>query len=132
MKIAKKKSTYLIAYEVSEVLGSVMTRSPRYQEIAEDLRRRLAAGEWPVGTTLPGISDLQEEYEVPGLNTIRQAQRVLADQGLLNPVQGRGTFVTALPGSPGDPATLKQALDELRVALAQTQTALTRVMSHLD
>ncbi|QKW17607.1 winged helix-turn-helix domain-containing protein [Verrucosispora sp. NA02020] len=109
-----------------------MTRSPRYQEIAEDLRRRLAAGEWPVGTTLPGISDLQEEYEVPGLNTIRQAQRMLADEGLLNPVQGRGTFVTALPGSPGDPASLKQALDELRVALAQTQTALTRVMSHLD
>jgi DNA-binding GntR family transcriptional regulator len=109
-----------------------MTRSPRYQEIAEDLRRRLAAGEWPVGTTVPGISDLQQEYEVPGLNTIRQAQRVLADEGLLNPVQGRGTFVTALPGSPGDPATLKQALDELRVALAQTQKALTRVMSHLD
>ncbi|GAB3866302.1 hypothetical protein GCM10029963_79420 [Micromonospora andamanensis] len=109
-----------------------MASGPRYQEIANDLRRRLAAGEWPVGTTLPGISDLQEEYDVSGLNTIRQAQRVLADEGLLNPVQGRGTFVTALPGPPGDPATLKQALDELRVALAQTQTALTRVMRHLD
>lgn len=109
-----------------------MASSPRYQEIAEDLRRRLADGEWPVGSTLPGISDLQQEYDVAGLNTIRQAQRLLVDEGLLDPVQGRGTFVTALPSPPGDPATLKQALGDLRVALAHTQAALNRVMKHLD
>ncbi|MGC4808623.1 GntR family transcriptional regulator [Micromonospora sp. DT233] len=108
-----------------------MASGPRYQEIAADLRRRLADGEWPVGTTLPGISELQEEYAVAGLNTIRQAQRVLIDDGLLNPVQGRGTFVTALPG-PGDPASLKQALGELRAALTHTQAALDRVMRRLD
>ncbi|MFJ8691078.1 MULTISPECIES: GntR family transcriptional regulator [Micromonospora] len=108
-----------------------MASGPRYQEIAGDLRRRLADGEWPVGTALPGISELQEEYNVPGLNTIRQAQRVLVDDGLLKPVQGRGTFVTALPSPPGDPATLKQALGDLRAALAHTQVALDRVMKHL-
>jgi DNA-binding GntR family transcriptional regulator len=109
-----------------------MASSPRYQEIADDLRRRLAAGEWPVGSTLPGISELQEEYDVAGLNTIRQAQRLLADEGLLNPVQGRGTFVTALPSPPGDTAVLKQTLEELRTTLANTQTALGRVLKHLD
>ncbi|MFI2667575.1 GntR family transcriptional regulator [Micromonospora carbonacea] len=108
-----------------------MASGPRYQEIADDLRRRLAGGEWPVGTALPGISELQEEYNVAGLNTVRQAQRVLIDEGLLNPVQGRGTFVTALP-PPGGPPTLKQALGELRVALMHTQVALDRVMRHLD
>lgn len=105
---------------------------PRYQEIADDLRRRLDEGEWPVGTTLPAISDLQEEYDVPGLNTIRQAQSLLVEEGLLNPVQGRGTFVIALPRPPGDRASLKQALGELRAALAHTQIALNRVMRHLD
>lgn len=109
-----------------------MSKTPRYQEVADDLRRRLASGEWPVGTSLPGISELQEEYDVAGLNTIRQAQRLLADEGLLNPVQGRGTFVTALPAAPGDAAALKRALDELRTTLAQAQTALGRVLKHLD
>jgi DNA-binding GntR family transcriptional regulator len=109
-----------------------MASSPRYQEIADDLRRRLAAGEWPVGSTLPGISELQEEYNVAGLNTVRQAQRLLADEGLLNPVQGRGTFVTALPSAPGDTAALKQALEELRTTLASAQSALGRVLRHLN
>ena len=109
-----------------------MAKSPRYQEVADDLRRRLAGGEWPVGASLPGISELQEEYGVAGLNTIRQAQRLLADEGLLNPVQGRGTFVTGLPAAPGDTAALKQALDELRTTLTQAQTALGRVLKHLD
>lgn len=73
---------------------------------------------------------MQEEYNVAGLNTIRQAQRVLVDDGLLEPVQGRGTFVVALP-SPRDPATLKQALGDLRAALAHAQVAPDRVMKHL-
>ncbi|MFD4208212.1 GntR family transcriptional regulator [Micromonospora tulbaghiae] len=109
-----------------------MAKSPRYQEVADDLRRRLASGEWPVGASLPGISELQEEYDVAGLNTIRQAQRLLADEGLLNPIQGRGTFVMALPAAPGDTAVLKQALEELQATLTQTQAALGRVLKHLD
>ncbi|WP_431913661.1 GntR family transcriptional regulator [Micromonospora carbonacea] len=109
-----------------------MASGPRYQEIADDLRRRLSNGEWLVGAMLPSISELQEEYNVPGLNTIRQAQRVLVADGLLNPVQGRGTFVTALPSPSGSPATLKEALGELRAALTHTQAALDLVMRHLD
>ncbi|KXK59794.1 hypothetical protein AWW66_22215 [Micromonospora rosaria] len=109
-----------------------MARSPRYQEIADDLRRRLAEGEWPIGSTLPSIGELQGEYRVPGLNTVRQAQRVLADEGLISAVQGRGTFVTALPGPSGDPASLKQALQDLSAALARTQNAINQVMRHLD
>lgn len=106
-----------------------MTTVPRYREIADDLRRRLAGGEWPIGSNLPGISKLQEEYGVPALNTIRQAQAVLQEEGLLTPVQGRGTFVAALPTA--EAATLDQALRELRTALAATQVAISRVMHHL-
>jgi hypothetical protein len=55
---------------------------PRYHQIAADLRRRRTAGKFAVGSKLPGISDLQEEYQVRGLHAVRQAQRVADRRGL--------------------------------------------------
>lgn len=37
-----------------------------------------------------------EYYDVPSLNTIRQAHRVLGDEGLVKPEQGRGVYVLSL------------------------------------
>jgi DNA-binding GntR family transcriptional regulator len=109
-----------------------MTDSPRYREIADDLRHRLAAGEFPVGTALPGISALQEHYDVPGLNTIRQAQQILQEEGLIQPHQGRGTFVIALPTQPGDPTTIRDALTALGATLATAQTQYANLKRLLD
>jgi DNA-binding GntR family transcriptional regulator len=110
-----------------------MAVAPRYREIADDLRRKLAKGDFPVGTQLPGISALQKIYDVPGLNTIRQAQALLQREGLITSVQGRGTFVVALPGSDdAAPTTLGQALAQLRTALTETVAAIDHVTRHLD
>lgn len=65
----------------------------RYREIADSLRQRIQAGEWPVGGKLPGISTLQEEYRVPGLNTIRAAQQILVEEGMIVTQQGVGAIV---------------------------------------
>lgn len=65
----------------------------RYQEIADDLRARIEAGEFPVGAQLPGISALQQHYGVRGLNTIRAAQQRLVEEGILRTQQGVGAFV---------------------------------------
>jgi DNA-binding GntR family transcriptional regulator len=108
-----------------------MSATPRYQEIANDLRRRLADGEFPVGSALPGISALQAEYDVPGLNTIRQAEAILQDEGLIAPEQGRGTFVIGLPQPVGDEHALRKELEEIKVALTAAQSALARVLRHL-
>ncbi|REF00608.1 GntR family transcriptional regulator [Thermomonospora umbrina] len=67
----------------------------RYQEIADALRERIQAGEWPVGSKLPGISTLQEEYGVPGLNTIRAAQQLLVEEGMIVTKQGVGATVVS-------------------------------------
>jgi DNA-binding GntR family transcriptional regulator len=109
-----------------------MTKLPRYREIADHLRARLAAGEFALGTALPGISDLQAQYDVPGLNTIRQAQAVLIEEGLLEAAHGRGTFVRALPSADGGRHALRTDLLDLQAALAGTQAALARVLRHLD
>ena len=109
-----------------------MTSTPRYRQIADDLRRRLANGEFPVGTTLPPIIELQEEYDCQNnLNMIRHAQSVLIEEGLIEPRQGQGTFVIALPPRHHDEAALAEAAEELRAALDNAQAALTRFVTRL-
>jgi DNA-binding GntR family transcriptional regulator len=71
--------------------------TPKYKVVADALRVRLAAKEWQIGEQIPGISELQEVYDVPSLNTIRQAQQILIAEGLLRAEQGRGVFVVAHP-----------------------------------
>lgn len=67
----------------------------RYHEIAADLRDRIRVGEFPVGSQLPGIADLQQRYDGVSLGTIRAAQQHLVEEGMLRTRQGSGAFVTA-------------------------------------
>lgn len=93
----------------------------RYREIYEDLRQRVLSGEFPVGERLPSIADLQEHYDVPGLNTIRQAQQLLVDDGLVETRQGVGAFV--ISHEPTDRAI--DVVAELRATRAAIDRALT-------
>lgn len=106
---------------------------PRYRQIADDLRQRLASGEFPIGTKLPPISDLQEEYACQNNhNMIRHAQSVLIDEGLIEPRQGQGTFVIALPTPQDEQVALAEAAAELKSVLDSAQVALTRFMTRLN
>lgn len=97
---------------------------PRYREVADDLRDRIMAGEFPVGGMLPPISHLMEYYDVPSLNTIRQAERVLADEGMVEPHQGRGVLVISTEAQPSRGSMLL----ELKAA----RSALDRAISMLE
>lgn len=70
---------------------------PRYVQLADMLRRRIAKGHWAPGDTLPSIESLMREFDVARV-TVRQATRLLSNEGLLSPQRGRGTFVTAEAG----------------------------------
>ncbi|RYF60906.1 MAG: GntR family transcriptional regulator [Comamonadaceae bacterium] len=47
------------------------------------------------GEDRSGISELQEEYGIRSLNTVRAAQQRVAEEGLLEARQGVGAFVVA-------------------------------------
>lgn len=70
--------------------------APRYLQIADLMRQRIARGLWPLGEKLPSLEALVEEFGVARV-TVRQSMDMLAREGLVSPQQGRGTFVTALP-----------------------------------
>jgi GntR family transcriptional regulator len=76
-------------------MDSVLARSPvpRYVQIADLLRQRIARGGWRAGTRVPSNEELMREFDVSRI-TIRQAVDVLARDGLLAARQGSGTFVT--------------------------------------
>ena len=65
---------------------------PRYVQIIESLRQRLAAREWKPGDVLPGESSLAREYGVSH-GTMRKAIDGMVAQSLLVRYQGKGTFV---------------------------------------
>jgi len=72
----------------------------RYAAIAADLRARVTAGEWPPGTALPSEQVLAAQQGV-AMATLRRALELLADQGVLERIHGRGTFVrAAMTGAP--------------------------------
>lgn len=66
---------------------------PLYVQLADLLRQRVAKRLWQPGTALPPIDRLMKEFGVARA-TVRHAIRLLADEGLLSPQRGRGTFVT--------------------------------------
>ncbi|MFC1414640.1 GntR family transcriptional regulator [Streptacidiphilus sp. N1-12] len=61
--------------------------SARHEEIAEELRRAIDRGEYPVGGTLPTESDLAARYEV-SRGTVRQAVAALTAEGRIGSRQG--------------------------------------------
>ncbi|MFJ8822390.1 GntR family transcriptional regulator [Streptomyces sp. NPDC102467] len=69
----------------------------KYEEVAADLRRRINSGEFPAGSTLPGYSELKEQYGADGGQasqaTIRAALDLLEGEGLVRPVKRLGIVV---------------------------------------
>lgn len=69
---------------------------PRYVQLADLFRQRIARGVWGSGGKLPSLDALTREFDVARV-TVRQAVDLLARRGLVSAQQGRGTFVTAQP-----------------------------------
>ncbi|CAM5536611.1 FadR family transcriptional regulator OS=Streptomyces alboniger OX=132473 GN=CP975_07570 PE=4 SV=1 [Streptomyces alboniger] len=104
-------------------------RSALSEQVIAELRKQISSGEWPVGSRIPTEPELVEQLGV-ARNTVREAVRALAHNGMLDIRQGSGTFVVAaseLAGvmhrrfSDADPrhiAELRSALESSAAELA--------------
>ena len=71
---------------------------PRYTEIADALRSDIDKQVFPVGSYLPSEAALAERFEVaPG--TMRQALKVLVEEGVLSARRGAKKIVLRAPRS---------------------------------
>jgi DNA-binding FadR family transcriptional regulator len=69
-------------------------RSALSEQVIAALRTQITSGEWPVGSRIPTEPELVEQLGV-ARNTVREAVRALAHNGLLDIRQGSGTYVAA-------------------------------------
>jgi GntR family transcriptional regulator len=69
---------------------------PVYKQIADHLREAIARRELPEGEQLPSETQLMEHYGVARM-TIRNALRLLQDEGLTTAEHGRGVYVRSRP-----------------------------------
>jgi GntR family transcriptional regulator len=87
-------------------------RRIRYQEIADELRRRARAA--PPGSVLPSESELSAEFDASRV-TVRRALELVRDEGLIAARQGFGWFVATEP--------VRQRLERLLTIESQLETS---------
>ena len=75
---------------IGPVLPNRTSPVPLWAQVSADIRRRIADGAF--GEGFPGEIALTEQYDV-SRHTIREALRVLRDEGLLRSERGRGTTI---------------------------------------
>ena len=69
---------------------------PIYEQIAEELRKKIAEGQVAPGNQLPTVRQLALDLRV-NFNTVSRAYRVLDEAGLISTQRGRGTYIWEEP-----------------------------------
>ena len=71
-----------------------------YQQLYDLLRQRIISGDIPPGRRIPSLVTIQQETGL-ATDTMRRAIRLLADDGLVRVIPGRGTFAASeMPRQP--------------------------------
>jgi GntR family transcriptional regulator len=65
---------------------------PLYYQLKTFITERIESGEWSPGRKLPTELEFSNEFSV-SRTTVRQAMQLLENEGLVERVQGKGTFV---------------------------------------
>lgn len=92
-----------------------------HEEVADDLRSRILAGDLAVGDQLPPEDELTEQFGV-ARTTLREALRVLESQGLIRIRRGRG----------GGPVVTQPDLAPLAAALSASLQLRGTTIGDLD
>ncbi len=63
-----------------------------YQQIMDQIRQRIAVGDWPPETPMPSVRELAADIKVSVI-TVKRAYLELAREGAIVTQQGKGTWV---------------------------------------
>ncbi|MFI8995730.1 GntR family transcriptional regulator [Streptomyces sp. NPDC053542] len=66
---------------------------PRWRQVADVIRKRIADGTYPAGTKVPSVLKLQEEFGI-ATATAQKVHRGLRAEGLIYTEVGMGSFVS--------------------------------------
>nr|WP_202546563.1 winged helix-turn-helix domain-containing protein [Streptomyces sp. SID2119] len=69
---------------------------PKWRQVADIMRARIADGSYPIGSRMPAVVALTEEFGV-AIATAQKVMRALRDEGLIRTEVGMGSYVTGRP-----------------------------------
>jgi len=114
------RSGYISLAERDTVKLNISSASgkPIYEQIEDQIRAAIMSGELQTGEALPSLRKLAKELHISVL-TIARTYSELADEGLVENVQGKGTFVLAH----GNELMKERARERIMDVFRQTVTA---------
>lgn len=65
---------------------------PLYLQVKNHLLEEIQTGRWKEDELVPTDNELCERYQVSKI-TVREAMKILANEGILERIQGKGTFI---------------------------------------
>ena len=72
-------------------------KRPMYLQIIEQIKQRIAVGDWAEGQAIPSIRQLAADLEVSVI-TVKRAYLELEREGVIVTQQGKGSQVASTPG----------------------------------
>ena len=88
------------------------SRVPFYEQIKEQVKSSVHAGQLAPGDQLPTLRELSTVLGV-NFNTAALAYRDLANEGMIVSVRGRGSFIASTPGTQDMQTTRRDKLRQL-------------------
>jgi DNA-binding GntR family transcriptional regulator len=122
-----KDSYFNSAFDITDIVEKKQTidkqsSMPAYAQLATILRQHISDGTYPPGERLPSEASLAKSYGLSAMTT-RQAVGVLAEEGLVDRIQGRGTFIKKIEVS-----TSNFGLESLRAILTDKKNLEVRIL----
>ena len=97
-----------------KLIISSVSGEPIYEQIKNQIRSAVMSGEFEAGEALPSLRKLAKELRVSVL-TVTRAYNELADEGVVQNIQGKGTFVM----DKGNELMQRQLETRIRESLAE-------------
>jgi GntR family transcriptional regulator len=96
---------------------------PIYDQVKEQIKGLIHAGQIKTGDQLPTIRELSVELSV-NFNTVALSYRDLVNEGVIITERGKGTFVASTPGEEEMKTIRREKLMNLVAALIQETSRL--------
>ena len=105
-----------------KLIISSVSGEPIYEQIKNQIRSTIMSGELMAGEALPSLRKLAKELRVSVL-TVTRAYNELADEGLVENVQGKGTFVMERGNELMKERARERIMDKLREVSIEAKAA---------
>ena len=110
-----------------KLIISSVSGEPIYEQIKQQIKAAVFSDELKAGASLPSLRKLAKELRVSVL-TVTRAYGELADEGIVENIQGKGTFVLRK----GNDAMKRQLVEHIGTALSQVSDMAKRADISVD